>query len=345
MEGLLDQIGIWFERGRSVALATVIKTWGSSPRPAGAMMAISDQGEIFGSVSGGCVEGAVIDSATQVIAEGTPIRLHFGVTNEEAWEVGLSCGGEIEVFIREFRSENLKCWRDAIDLGERFCIALAVAGNEAHLGTDWCIFESGPVRHSPSIPTPSNEFIETAKATASKGKPALLVLDQEGIQEVFFHLVELPRQLILVGGVHIAIPLSSLADTLGFQVIVIDPRRLFGNSERFPAVKELHQVWPQEAFQNITLTGSSAVVMLTHDPKIDDPAIQIALDSPAFYIGALGSMKTHQKRLNRLIDQGFASEKLNRIHAPVGLDLGASTPEEIALAVLAEIIQAWHQRE
>jgi xanthine dehydrogenase accessory factor len=162
--------------------------------------------------------------------------------------------------------------------------------------------------------------------------------------EVFLQVVEPPRTLILVGGVHIAIPLVSLADTLGFEVIVIDPRRLFGTSDRFPAVKQLLQEWPGPAFDQLTITETTAIVMLTHDPKIDDPALTIALDSPAFYLGALGSRKTHQKRLARLSEQGIDPQVLDRIHAPVGLNLGGSTPEEIALAVLAEIVQVWNQR-
>lgn len=344
MNGLLEQINSWFEQGRSVALATVIKTWGSSPRPSGAMMAISDQSEIFGSVSGGCVESAVIDGALQVIEEGISQRLRFGVADEEAWEVGLSCGGEIEVFIREFTPSHLQYFRNVLDQGQRFCIALVIAGDENISGKEWCVLDGGEGSHIPSWPLIPDEINEAAKGVVSAGINTLHQLDSEEIQEVFLQIVDLPRQLVLIGGVHIAIPLVSLATTIGFDVVVIDPRRLFGTSARFPAVKELYQVWPQEAFEKITLTPSTAIVMLTHDPKIDDPALKIALESKAFYIGALGSRKTHQKRLARLTEQGIAPEALSRIFAPVGLDLGASTPEEIALAVIAEIVQVWHKR-
>lgn len=345
MEALLDQIKAWFDKGRSVALATVIQTWGSSPRPAGALMAITDQGEISGSVSGGCVESAVIDAAQEVLVGGSPTRLHFGVAHEEAWEVGLSCGGEIEIFVRVFKPEDLDQWREAIVREERFCIALVIEGDQAHLGSDWCIYRSGEILGIPSQPDPSSALHAAATAALSVGKTALIELEGDQIQEAFLQVVEPPRKLILVGGVHIAIPLASLADTVGFEVIVIDPRRLFSTTDRFPAVNRLLQEWPQDAFKRLVLTESTAVVMLTHDPKIDDPAIKIALASPAFYIGALGSRKTHQKRLDRLTDQGIDPIDLKQVHAPVGLNLGASTPEEIALAILAEIIQVWHQRE
>jgi xanthine dehydrogenase accessory factor len=345
MDGLLDQIGIWFEKGRSVALATVIKTWGSSPRPAGAMMAITDQGEITGSVSGGCVEGAVVDAALGVMKNQRPKRLHFGVADEEAWEVGLSCGGEIDVFVREYTPEDLACWRIALKKEERFCLVLVLEGDTNFLGVNWVVFENGMSQQTSTqdpIPLILNEAVHAA---TPRERTAIITLDDLMIQEAFLSFVDPPRKLILVGGVHIAIPLASQAETIGLDVIVIDPRRLFGTSERFPAVKQLLQEWPQEAFKRLSVTPSTAIVMLTHDPKIDDPAIKIALDSRAFYIGALGSRKTHQKRKERLLDQGVAPEDLNRIHAPVGLDLGASSPEEIALAVLAEIIQVWHQRE
>lgn len=343
MEGLLDQIGSWFEQGRSVAVATVTRTWRSSPRPVGSMMAITEQGEIFGSVSGGCVESAVIDTAQKVLKEGNSQRLHFGVANEEAWEVGLSCGGEIDVFVRKFTDDNLVRWREAWEQGKRFWIALVIDGAEPYTDGDWCVLQNGEILNiAPQIDYPP-DLKEAVERAASGGISKSIILDSDQISEVFVQVVDPPRQLILVGGVHIAQPLASLADTLGFEVIIVDPRRLFGTPERFPAVKAILGEWPQEAFSKLTLTESTAVVMLTHDPKIDDPAITLALNSPAFYLGALGSLKTHQKRMDRLVGQGLDPEDLRRLHAPVGLDLGAVTPEEIALAIMAEIVQVWHE--
>ena len=345
MEALLDQIEVWFEGGRSVALASVIKTWGSSPRPVGAMMAISDQNEISGSVSGGCVEGAVIDAAQTVLKTGLPKRLFFGVANEEAWEVGLSCGGEIEIFLRIFTPGHLTCWRQALERGESFWVPLILEADHSLIGLEYMIFEDGSKLMIPSKADSESEILKVVKAAMPEGKSAVVATKSDQIQEIFFQRVDPPRQLILVGGVHIAIPLASLADTLGFEVTVIDPRRLFGTTDRFPTVKKLLQEWPQEAFQKVLLNDTTGVVMLTHDPKIDDPALKIVLDSPVFYLGALGSRKTHQKRLGRLKEQGVKEKDLKRIHGPVGLNLGASTPEEIALAIMAEIIQVWHHRK
>lgn len=343
MDKLPDQVQTWLESGRSVALARVIKTWGSSPRPAGALMAISGQGEISGSVSGGCVESAVIEAAQDLIPEGPPQRLHFGVANEEAWEVGLSCGGEIDIFLQPFTGQDLELWQEARAREERYAILLVIEGSQPLQGAIWYLFESGELLGHPSTPDPDPDLLAESHRLLSEGESQLIKIESDQIQEAFIQVVELPRRLVLVGGVHIAIPLASLADTLGFEVIVIDPRRLFSTEDRFPGVARLVGQWPQEAFQEITLTGSTAVVMLTHDPKIDDPAIKIALESPAFYVGALGSRKTHQKRVDRLTAQGIDPRDLDRIHAPVGLDLGAVSPEEIALAVLAQIIQVWHQ--
>lgn len=306
-------------------------------------MAITDQGEISGSVSGGCVESAVMDAAQGVLSDGKPVRLHFGVANEEAWEVGLSCGGEIEVYLRVFSREDLDCWSEARAREERFCIPLVIEGAQNMKGAEWCVFGNGEFISVSTQEDPPPELLAVAQEAAAGGRSALINLESDQIQEVLLQVVELPRRLILVGGVHIAIPLVSLADTIGFEVTVVDPRRLYGTTDRFPAVKHLLQMWPQEAFGQLTITDATAIVMLTHDPKIDDPALKVALESPAFYIGALGSQKTHQKRLARLTDHGIGPDALARIHAPVGLDLGASTPEEIALAVLAEIIQIWHK--
>jgi len=342
---LLPQIEEWVTGRFPVALATVIKTWGSSPRPVGAGMAVTSDTRIAGSVSGGCVEGAVIDSALKVLKTGTPTRLHFGVTDDTAWDVGLACGGEIDVFVRIFEQSELDNWKKAFKGNQIFCSALVINGDDSVLGRELLIHENNtwggndlsPVIQEKIIKT-GTEFIKAKSTRASKP-------DQDQTLEVFYHLVKPKPTLILVGGVHIAIPLVNLAEILGFEVIVIDPRKLFSSKERFPEVKQLLSEWPKTAFEKIHVTQSTAIVLLTHDPKIDDPAIMIALDSPAFYIGALGSQKTHQKRIKRLTDSGIGKEKLAAIHAPVGLDLGGRSPSEIALSVMAEIIQVWNKEK
>ncbi len=341
MRDLIDQIEIWLKNGQSIALATVINTWGSSPRPAGAGMAITEAGEITGSVSGGCVESAVIDRAMQVLKTGQPERLHFGVGDDQAWDVGLSCGGEIDVFIRQFNQNSLKIWKTALSKTKSVFVALVLTGNESCRGADLIIDNTGFVTSEISRET----AIKLKEIACTKLTSGIHQIDSPEIKEVFFQKIQPAPELILVGGVHIAIPLTTQAKTVGFEVTVIDPRRLFSTEDRFPDIKLLLAEWPEGAFQKITITESSAIVMLTHDPKIDDPALKIALNSPAFYIGALGSRKTHQKRIERLQTAGLSRSQLDRIHAPVGLNLGGKTPPEIALGIMAEILQVWFRRE
>ncbi len=341
MRDLLGQIETWLKSGQSVALATVIKTWGSSPRPAGAGMAVTEAGEIAGSVSGGCVESAVIDAAMQVLKTNQPERLHFGVGDDQAWEVGLSCGGEIDVFIRQFDQSSLEIWKNALAETNSVCVALVLEGSESFLGADLVIENSDMIESELSEKT----ITQLTDLAVNESAGGIHQIETPEIKEIFLHKIKPSPVLILVGGVHIAIPLASLASTVGFEVIVIDPRRLFSTGDRFPDIKLLLSEWPEAAFQKITITDSSAIVMLTHDPKIDDPALKIALNSPAFYVGALGSRKTHQKRIDRLQTAGLSPSVLDQIHAPVGLDLGGRTPPEIALGIMAEILQVWYGKK
>jgi len=339
MRNMLDQIEIWLNNDQSVALATVIKTWGSSPRPVGAGMAVSAQGQILGSVSGGCVEGAVFDTALEVLKSGNPTRLHFGVVDSEAWEVGLACGGEIDVFVRDFGLHNLNSWKTAFQTGKPFHSALLVNGSKKLVGEELLLLDDGSII-TPGFSSEQKEIInKSIREGADQGKQSPPRFIENELGEIFYHLIQIKPTLIVVGGVHIAVHLVSLAEILGFDVIVIDPRRLFGNGERFPSVKQVINEWPGEAFQKLQVNQSTAIVMLTHDPKIDDPALGIALNSPAFYIGALGSKKTHQKRIERLSANGIDEDRLKIIHAPVGLDLGGKLPEEIALEIFAEIVK------
>ena len=345
MRELLEQIEIWINNDQSVALATVIKTWGSSPRPVGAGMALTAEGEMAGSISGGCVEGAVIDASLEVLKTGKTARLHFGVADSEAWEIGLACGGEIEVFIRVFDRSQLEVWKSAFQTDQVFCSALLVSGPEKLLGKELILVEDGNTLGADFPIEQKQSIVEEARDVIARGKSSSLTIEADNLGELFFNRVQMKPTLIIVGGVHIAVPLVNLAEIVGFEVIVIDPRRLFGTEERFPGVKQVLSEWPEKAFQKIQINQSTAIVMLTHDPKIDDPALKIALTSPAFYIGALGSKKTHKKRVNRLTAEGVESEKLNLVHAPIGLNLGGRLPEEIALAVIAEIVKVWNSAE
>jgi xanthine dehydrogenase accessory factor len=339
-DAVFTDLGLWLAAGKQAALATVIQTWGSSPRPVGSMMAVCRDGSISGSVSGGCVEGAVIDAAQDVIRSGKPIRLHFGVADDQAWEVGLACGGEIEIFVRRFQGEDLAIWERSLAEEKPFSALLVADGEFA--GQELIILEDGSRLVAAADvfqhPTLSN-LVESRSLPGGKMTGTFSLPDGTS---VFRQSIQPPLRLIVIGGSHIAIPLVRIARILGFKTVVIDPRRTFASPERFPEVDQLIPEWPQSALLEVGISASTGIVMLTHDPKIDDPALMIALESAAFYIGALGSQKTHQKRLERLREAGMEERLLERIHAPVGLDLGARTPPEIALSIMGEMIQAWH---
>ncbi len=337
MKDILKDLDAWMAQGRSIALATVIRTWGSSPRQPGAKMGVNALGEMTGSVSGGCVEGAVVEEALGVLHNGQASRLHFGVADETAWEVGLACGGEIDVLVNPLSQEMFRAARAALDNRVAYSLVTVDQGPQEWLGKQLFVTPSGS--QGSIDPAFDDGIIGTARQAISTGKTESLPLrDHPAGLHLFYDTVLPPSTLIMVGGVHISIALASLAKTLGYYTIIIDPRRAFGSQTRFAHVDELHQLWPDEAFRSITLNEATAVTMLTHDPKIDDPALEIVLDSPVFYIGALGSQKTQARRRERLLAAGLRPEKLDRIHGPIGLDLGGRSPEEIGLAIMAEIV-------
>jgi xanthine dehydrogenase accessory factor len=303
--------------GRGVALATVLETWGSSPRPAGSMLVVDDRGAFAGSVSGGCIEGAVVEAALETLGGGPPRRLEFGVSNERAWEVGLACGGRMALHVGRADPALVDRIRAERDAGRAVVLEtdLATGAQRVHAG----------------------EIADSAAREA-------VARDTSVVHEGRFLRVWNPRlRMVIVGAVHVAQTLARLASEAGFAVTVVDPRRAFATSERFPGVA-LSTLWPDRALAELGLDARTAVVALTHDPKLDDPALGEALRSPAFYIGALGSKKTHTSRGVRLREQGFTEMNLARIHGPIGLDIGARTAAEIAVAILAEVIQVLRSR-
>jgi xanthine dehydrogenase accessory factor len=339
MRDILSDLDKWRDAGKphSIALATVIQTWGSSPRRAGAKMALTPDGNITGSVSGGCVEGAVYETGVDVLKSNRPQLLHFGVADETAWEVGLACGGSIDIFVKPLDEEFFLALRSVLVAEKPAVLLTVVRGPEELLGREMLVEENGNI--SGSLNDNLNpQGIELARETLAKGESRRVMLDED--IEIFLEALLPPPTLIAVGGVHITVALMALAKTLGYRTVVVDPRSAFGNQERFPNVDRLIQRWPDEAFQKIPLTRSTAVAMLTHDPKLDDPALKLALPSPAFYVGALGSKTTQSKRRQRLLEEGLTEDQLNRLHGPIGLDIGAGTPEEIAMSIMAEIVAA-----
>lgn len=313
----------WLDAGESVALATVIELEGSSLRPVGSRMAIAASGEVVGSVSGGCVEGAVFEAAQDVLVGCSPRRLHYGVADETGWEVGLACGGTVEVYLEPLAPAH----RELLE---------ALAGDETvALATD---LERGDhLLLWPDGRAAGAERLVPVLAGAFPDPQAERRLTPQG--EVFVEVFASPPTLTIVGAVHIAQPLVRLARVMGFRVRVVDARRIFATRDRFPTADELVIAWPEEGLPSRVLRPQDAVVILTHDAKFDVPALEIALDSPVGYVGLLGSRSTQEKRRSALAERGFAAEEMARIHGPVGLDLGGRRPEEIALAILAEIIK------
>ncbi len=339
MRDILEDVTRWNEEGKKIALATVVQTWGSSPRQEGAKMAISEGGEITGSVSGGCVESAVAETGLQVLKSGSPQLVHFGVADETAWSVGLACGGSLDVFVERLDPEQFNFLRELLINEEPAASVTVVTGPEATLGRKLTLNLSDASTRYGSLNSGSDE--QTVAMAHQVTEPSLLDLEAEGVK-AFVDLMPPPPTLIVVGGNQIAITLSNLAKTMDMRTVVVDPRRAFATEERFPEVDQLIQTWPAEAFETVPLTETTAVVMLTHDPKIDEPALELALTSPAFYVGALGSKRTQAKRRERLSERGLTEADMDRLHGPVGLELGADTPDEIALSIMAEIVASRH---
>lgn len=338
MRDVIPEVEAWLGQGRKVAMATVVETWGSAPRAVGSHMAVSDHGGLTGSVSGGCVETAVVQAAREVL-KGAPARLlRFGVADETAWAVGLACGGSIEVFVEALDPNVFASLREAALRDEPASLATVITGEG--LGRNAVLRAGGA--QSGSLEGPLRAAAGPAlEAALVSGRPARV--PAEG-GELFVDVLRPLPTLVVVGGVHIAVALVALARTLGFRTVVVDPRPAFANPERFPHADRIESAWPDEALAGLGLTSSTAVAVLTHDPKLDDPALRAALPSAAFYVGALGSRNTQAKRRKRLLEAGLTEAQLDRLRAPIGLDLGGRSPEEIALSVMAEVVAARNGR-
>lgn len=341
MKDILPQLQAWRANNESIAIATVIQTWGSSPRGVGAKMGVTANGKMTGSVSGGCVEGAVIQAGMEVTKSGKPQLLHFGVADETAWEVGLACGGTIEVFVQPLEAQIFEPLSAAIDAEQPTASVTVVRGPDDLLGRG--LVWAGGRDFSPILDGELREgAIQAARSSLADGQSQRHTLPG-GQVEVFADVILPSPTIVMIGGVHIAIALAKLAKVLGYRTVIVDPRRAFGSPERFSHADRLIQAWPDEALESLQLSHSTAVAVLTHDPKLDDPALRKALPSPAFYVGALGSKTTQAKRRARLLDAGLSEAQVGRLHGPIGLNLGAHNPEEIALSILAEILAARDQ--
>ncbi|MGM0661545.1 MAG: XdhC family protein [Pseudomonadota bacterium] len=300
----------WHRAGKGAALATVVETWGSAPRRVGSQLAISGAGEIAGSVSGGCVEGAVVVEALDAIEAGKPVMLEYGVSDDDAFAVGLACGGTIRVLVEPVGSVMPE------DL-----LADLVLAREGR------------------VPVAYVTGMDADRRLERAGHEMRFRMDRSGFEDdgtTFVAIHNPPLRLIVVGAVHIAQGLVPMARIAGYDPLLVDPRESFASEVRFPGETVLHD-WPDEGLRALGLDARTALVLLTHDPKLDDPALLEALRSDVFYLGALGSTRTHARRVARLQEAGITEDEIARIHAPVGLDIGAAGPAEIAVSILAEM--------
>ncbi len=338
MRDILPDVQRWIGEHQPVALATVVQTWGSGPRGAGAKMAVTPAGGMTGSVSGGCVEGATFEAGVETLQTGRGKLLHYGIADELAWEVGLACGGSIDVFVQPLDPAHVSAVSELVRAEVVYAVATLVNGPADDLGAALVLDESGAVVHGALPATLAEAGLKAAQAALASGTSQRISLGEA--VEMFVEVAWPAPTLVVVGGVHLAITLTQLARGIGYRTIVIDPRKAFGNAERFPHVDRLISEWPDDALTALGVSRATAVAMLTHDPKLDDPGLLVALRSPAFYVGALGSKGTQEQRRARLREAGLTEAQLARLRGPIGLDLGGRAPEEIAVSILAEIVAA-----
>jgi xanthine dehydrogenase accessory factor len=334
MKEVLGELEQWEQRGDRIAMATVVSVRRSAPRPPGAKMAVNEHGEIAGSVSGGCVEGAVVEVAQRVLA-GDPPRLEsFGIADDEAWELGLPCGGEIDVWVQAYEPGGLE---RVARTGGRAAEVTALEG--ASVGAKLLIEPDG--QRSGTLGAP--ELDDHAAQIADE-----LLWTEKSVRRdsMFFDVIAPPPRLILFGAVDVAAAVCRLARATGWRPYVVDPRAAFATRERFPEAEDVIVAWPQEAFDALGgIDAATSIAVLTHDPKLDDAALTIALRSPARFVGAMGSRRAQEARRERLLEAGLCEEELDRLSAPLGLDLGAVSREETALSILAEVVAGRHGRD
>lgn len=339
MGELSDVIARWRADGESIAMATVIRVDGSAPRGEGAKMLVTRSGRVEGSVSGGCVEGAVTDEALAVLESGKPVTVRYGINKNMMWDVGLSCGGSIDVFIESLAWGSMP----SFDEGSVLC---TVVGGPDRLGERLrsLVDDDGERRLDGSLgSTAADAGLLAAAENAVKSGASRV--RHVGEYQVFVDPQMPESRLIIVGAVHIAVALCASASRAGFAVTVVDPRERLNNAERFPDAASLVVEWPQEALPALRIDENAYVAVLTHDEKFDDPTLDYALRRATRYVGAIGSKKTQALRRQRLIDAGIPLASIDRLHAPIGLDIGAESPEEIAIAILAEMIAAKYSHD
>ncbi len=336
MREVLTELEELHARGERSAIATVIEVKRSAPRPPGAKMVVGESGAIAGSVSGGCVEGAVVSVADEILQGAPPRLLRFGIADEQAWEVGLPCGGEIDVWVQAYEPTEFERIARAGGRAVEVTVlegAGAAAGAKLLVGLDGIL---GGTLGSPEL-----------DASAARVAGELIWTEASERRDALFYDVVAPDpRLILFGAVDVAMAVSRLARVSGWRPYVVDPRQRFATPERFPDAVEVIAAWPQEAFERLGgIDPATSIAVLTHDPKLDDAALMLALRSPARFVGAMGSRRAQAGRRERLLAAGLGEAELDRLAAPLGLDLGAINREETALSIMAEVVAARHGRD
>jgi xanthine dehydrogenase accessory factor len=342
MREVLTEIEAWQKEGKPVAIATNVKRDGSSLRPLGAKMAMAGGHKIAGSVTGGCIEGAVYEEAMGVLKNGLPKLHHYGVTSDQSpWEIGLSCGTSLDVFVETLDSP---AWREIYptlkkSLEENRFVAVATVIAGRGLGNKMLVWLDGQTLGSlgeSRLDAEATAWTQVQMQRQETGWTHLIDSD------VFVDVMPPPSRLIVVGAVHVAIPLVTLAKTLDFHTIVIDPREAFATQERFPHVDELITEWPSVALEKLHPDEGTCIAFVSHDPKLDNPALKVALASPARYVGVLGTRKKIPDRLMALREMGVTEKQLERLCAPIGMNIGAILPGEIALSILTDMVLTQH---
>ena len=345
MKELLDQVRAWQAEGAQLGRAVVVRTFGSSPRPVGANLVATSDGRLAGSVSGGCVEGAAADEIKRARADGVSRVIRYGISDEQAWDVGLACGGTIDVLVEPFLRPEVVAAAAASD-GVAVVIPLPVdapgpdpgsrgpGSGEAPAGSTFVVVD-GSLDRTTGSPDADAAITRAARDLLARGASATVEVTG---RQYFIEAFAAPPRLVIVGAVEVAMPLVRFARELGYATVVVDGRAAFATKERFPDVDVLVVGWPDEVAEEIGLGPADAVAVLTHDVKFDEPAIVEALRRGCRCVGAIGSRKTQGERRARLLAAGVGEADLARLRGPIGLDLGGRAPAETALAIMAEIV-------
>jgi xanthine dehydrogenase accessory factor len=347
MRDVLREIGKWYDEGQTFGLATVVNTFRSAPRPAGAAMAVSADGEVAGSVSGGCVEGAVYELAQEVMESGRPVVQRYGVSDDDAFAVGLTCGGILDVLVEPVSPAAFPLFGDvvaSIERHEPVAIATVIEG-PGEVGTRRIVW---PDRSAGSLGLDRlDEAVDDdARGMLAQGATGIRRYGRHGERRldelvVFVHSFAPPPRMLVFGAIDFAAAVARVGKFLGYHVTVCDARPVFATAKRFPEADEVVVKWPHKFLTEVEadVDERTVICVLTHDPKFDVPLLEVALRTHAGYVGAMGSRRTHEDRLERLREVGVTDEEIARLRSPIGLDLGARTPEETAVSIAAELIQ------